>query len=98
MKSNLYKRLDRNELNIPKGGPLQGENGEHMPFVIVDDEAFALSENVVQPYPHRNLSIAKRIFNYILTRARKMVECAFAIFCNKWRILQSIFILILLIL
>jgi hypothetical protein len=88
MKSSLYKRLDRNELNIPKGGPLQGENGEHMPFVIVDDEAFALSENVLRPYPHRNLSIAKRISNYILTRARRMVDWAFGILCNKWRILH----------
>jgi hypothetical protein len=41
--SHLYKRLERNELNIPKGGPLpQDENGEHMPFVIVGDEAFAV--------------------------------------------------------
>jgi hypothetical protein len=74
-KSNLYKRLERNELNIPKGGPLRKyENVEHMPFVIVGDEAFALSENVLRSYPHRNLGIAKRIFKYILTRARKMVK------------------------
>ncbi|GFG29940.1 hypothetical protein Cfor_10543 [Coptotermes formosanus] len=75
MQSHLYKRLERNELNIPKGGPLpQDENGEHMPFVIVGT------------YPHRNSSIAKRIFNYRSTRARKMVECAFGILCNKWRV------------
>jgi hypothetical protein len=62
--SNLHKSLERNELNIPKGGPSpQDENGEHMPFVIVGDEAFALSEYILRPYPHRNLSIAKRIFN-----------------------------------
>jgi hypothetical protein len=83
MKSSLYKRLERNELNIPKGGPLrQYENGEHMPFVTVGDEAFALSGNVLRPY----LSIAKRIFKFMLTRVRRMVECAFGIFCNKWRI------------
>jgi hypothetical protein len=83
----LYKRLDRNELNITNGGPVpQDESGEHMPFVIVDDEAFALSEHVLRPYPHRNLSTAKRIFNYRLTRARRMVECAFGILCNKCRV------------
>ncbi|GFG34615.1 hypothetical protein Cfor_01943 [Coptotermes formosanus] len=43
--SHLYKRLERNELNMPKGGPLpQDENGGHMPFVIVGDGACALSE------------------------------------------------------
>jgi hypothetical protein len=42
--SHLYRRLERNELNMPNGGPLsQDEHGEHMPFVIVADEAFALS-------------------------------------------------------
>ena len=83
----LYKRLERNQLNIQKGGPLrQYENGEHTPFVMVGDEAFALSGNVLRPYRHRNLSIAKRIFKYILTRARRMVECAFGLLCNKWRI------------
>jgi hypothetical protein len=30
-RSNLYKRLDRNQLNVPKGRPLpQDEIGEHM--------------------------------------------------------------------
>ena len=59
-----------------------------MPFVIVGDEAFALSGNVLRPYRHRNLSIAKRIFKYILTRARRTVECAFGLLCNKWRIFR----------
>ena len=59
-----------------------------MPFVIVGDEAFAFSGNVLRPYPHRNLSIAKRIFKYILTRARRTVECAFGLLCNKWRIFR----------
>jgi hypothetical protein len=57
-----------------------------MPFVIVGDEAFALSEHVLRPYRTRNLDIPKRIYSYRLTRARRMVECAFGILCNKWRI------------
>ena len=49
-------------------------------------EAFALSQHVLRPYPSRNLDVARRIYNYTLTRARIMVECAFGIVCNKWRI------------
>jgi len=55
-----------------------------MPFVILGDEAFALS-HVLRPYSSRNLDVARRIYNYRLTRARRMVECAFGIVCNKWR-------------
>lgn len=42
-KSNLYMQLEANQLNIPEPRPLpQDDNGDHMPFVIVGDEAFAL--------------------------------------------------------
>jgi len=64
------------------------DNGAPMPFVIVGDEAFALS-HVLRPYPSRNLDVARRIYNYRLTRARRMVECVFGILCNKWIIFHS---------
>jgi hypothetical protein len=64
------------------------DNGTPMPFVLVGDEAFALSHHVLWPYPSGNLDVARRIYNYRLTRARRMVECAFGILCNKWRILH----------
>jgi len=54
--------------------------------MIVGVKAFALSEHVVTPYPNRNLSVQQRIYNYRLTRAHRMVECAFGILANKWRI------------
>ena len=49
-------------------------------------ETFALSQYVLRPYPSRNLDVARLIYNYRLTRARRMVECAFGIVCNKRRI------------
>lgn len=63
-------------------------NGKDMPFVILGDEAFALSEHVLRPYPIRNLSIPQRVYNYRLSRARRMVECSFGILTSKWRILN----------
>jgi hypothetical protein len=61
-----------------------------MPFVIVGDEAFILSQHVLRPYRSRNLGVARRIYNYRLTRARWMVECAFGILCNKLRIFHRV--------
>lgn len=85
--TNFYKKMQTNQIHIPNPRPLpHDENGQHMPFVIVGDEAFSLSENVLRPYPRRRLDISKRIFNYRLTRARRMVECAFGLLCSKWRI------------
>jgi len=57
-KSNIGRKLESNQLGIPGSRPLpKDENGKCMPFVVVGDEAFALSEHVLWPYPNRNLSI-----------------------------------------
>jgi hypothetical protein len=48
-----------------------------------------LLSHVLRPYPNRNLDVARRIYNYRLTRAGRKVECAFGIPCNKWRIFHS---------
>lgn len=58
------------------------------PFVFVADEAFALSNTLLRPFPIKGLTPERRIFNYRLSRARRCVECAFGILANKWRILH----------
>lgn len=85
--THFYKRLQNNLLHVPRPEVLPGDkNGRPIPFVLVGDEAFALSEHILRPYPQRNLNIPKRVFNYRLTRAGRMVECSFGIMSNKWRI------------
>jgi hypothetical protein len=69
--SNFCKILEGNNLYILGPRPLPNEdNSTAIPFVIVGDEAFALSQHVLRPYPSRNLDVARRIYNYRLTRAR----------------------------
>lgn len=78
--SNLGMKLQSNQPGVTGSRPLSNdENGKYMPFVIVYDEAFALSEHVLRPYPNRNLSVQQRFYNYRSTGARRMVECAFGI-------------------
>ena len=48
-------------------------------------EALALS-HVLRPYASRNLNVARRTYNYRLTRARRILLCTFGILCIKLRI------------
>lgn len=76
-KTNFYKKLDNNELNIPKSQPLSGTNIK-MPYTFIEEEAFSFSPNVMRPFSGK-----KRVFNYRLSRARRNVESAFGILSNK---------------
>lgn len=84
--STFYRKLFKKELNIPENTLLPQSNGSKFPFVIVGDEAFGLSQNVMRPYGGRHLSTKKKVFNYRLSRARRFIECTFGILSNKWRI------------
>jgi len=94
--SNIFKRsplgqqLYDNKLNVPGVRKLPNDdNGEAQLFVIVGDEAFGLHQNLLRPYPRKNLDIQKKVFNLRLSRARRFVECAFGILSNKWRVFHT---------
>ncbi|ENN83008.1 hypothetical protein YQE_00628, partial [Dendroctonus ponderosae] len=86
--SDLSKVLARNCLNIPEDLALPGRTMP-VPFVIVADAAFTLSEKILKPYPFKGMSKAQRIFNYRLSRARRVVENAFGVLASRFRILLT---------
>lgn len=90
MNSEFGRHLQHKMLNIPPNKCLPGTTDE-MPHVFVADEAFPLSQNIMRPYPGNQLpgNQDKRVFNYRLSRARRIVENAFGILQNKFEVFQK---------
>lgn len=56
------------------------------PMMLVGDEAYPLRPYLMKPFSSRGLSASERVFNYRLSRARRVVENAFGILANRFRI------------
>ncbi len=85
--SALGKAIKNDNLAIPQPRPLPGFS-QPIPHVIVADEAFPLSQNLMRPFPGKDLDEARRIYNYRLSRARRLVENSFGILASKWEVSQ----------
>ena len=74
-------------LNIPQEMMLPNSLRK-LPVVFVGDDAFGLKPNMMKPYPFHNLTIPQKVFNYRLSRARRVIENAFGIAAARFRILH----------
>lgn len=84
----LSRALQDNTLNLPPPEPLPGRS-KQVPYVVVADDAFALKPYLMKPYPFRNQPGINRIYNYRLSRARRIVENVFGILASRFRILRK---------
>lgn len=94
-RSSLARRLEKatqiyehGGLDFPFDNFLPGTNIQ-APHVLLGDQAFALQRHLMRPYFRKKAGDRETIFNYRLSRARRVVENAFGILTTRWRVLES---------
>lgn len=77
-------------MSVPEACPLPGSGVQGpMPYTMVGDAAFPLKTYLMRPFPGNRIPRWRKIFNYRLSRARMVVECAFGILASRWRVLHT---------
>ena len=81
------KAMERGTLSLPYPDPLPGQT-DLIPYFFVGDAAFPLKTDLLRPFPGKFLPENKQIFNYRLSRARRVIENVFGIITTKFRIFR----------
>ena len=79
--------MENGELSIPDESNIAGISSP-IPYFFVGDAAFPLKTYMLRPYPGRYLPESKRIFNYRLSTARRIIENTFGIMATKFRVFR----------
>ena len=76
--SSFGQALVNGTLPLPKESPLPRTSSPNLP----------LKKNVLCPFPGKKLDESQSIFNYRLSRARRVIENSFGILAARWRIFR----------
>jgi hypothetical protein len=88
--SHFKDRLRDGTLDVPPPTTLPDDpDGTPVDWFLTGDDAFALRTSMMKPYSRRNLSHEERVFNYRLSRARRVTENAFGIISNRFQCLAK---------
>lgn len=79
----LKEMVELGRMHIPAAEPL-ADGDKDVPYFFIGDDAFALRSWLMKPFSKRDLTREEQIFNYRLSRARRIVENAFGILVNRF--------------
>jgi hypothetical protein len=85
----FYRKLKNDDLYLPQDEALPGWTIP-VPYTLVAEDAFPLTRYTMKPYAtDLNKGSPKRVFNYRLLRARRIVENAFGLLASVFRIFRK---------
>ncbi|XP_057305243.1 uncharacterized protein LOC130642175 [Hydractinia symbiolongicarpus] len=89
--SPLGQAIDENLLGFSEEVLISGYNSDILfLYIFVADEGFAIKENMMRPYARGNIfDKSEFVFNYRLSRARRVIENSFDILATRFRIFRS---------
>nr|XP_027224553.1 protein ALP1-like [Penaeus vannamei] len=82
----LQEDIENQSIQIPPISALPNTTTKS-PYVIVGDDGFPLKTYLMKPYSGRNITRDQAIFNYRLSRARRVADNAFGILASNFRVL-----------
>ena len=84
--SKFGQSLEQNKVALHSADVLRNTTGMKCPFLFVADDAFPLKTWTMKPHKGSFLSESQRVFNYRLSRARRIIENTFGIASARWRV------------
>ena len=86
--SELRECAEDGSIGFPVPEPLP-DDIQDVPYFFVGDDAFALRPYMMKPFSLRGMTNDQRIFNYRLSRARRVAENAFGILATRFQVLMT---------
>ena len=88
--SPMFQGIQDGTIKLPPPEPLPNDN-EDTPYFFIGDDAFPLRQHMLNPYSAPYLDNDQLVFNYWLSRARRVVENLFGIMASRlWCLLQTL--------
>lgn len=83
----MGRKFENEQFALPAAKSLPNQTAT-TPYVLIGDEGFPLKTYLMRPFPYRvsRYNPEKETFNTRLSTARRVVENAFGILSQKWRI------------
>ncbi|XP_052809373.1 uncharacterized protein LOC128237832 [Mya arenaria] len=82
--SELKEAMDNRTIGFPQKIHCLYDD-EDTPYFLLADDAFALRTNLMKPYSTRGMTRSQAMYNYRISRGRRVVRNAFGIMANRFR-------------